>query len=90
MTRRIVLAIAALIVVLTLHPWTWAARGMREILVPACVLAIVAVVLCIVAIRLGDLRLPSRARPRPRPVQRGTASEATRAAEELLRRSKRR
>lgn len=89
MRRPVVLAVAAAVVILVLHPWTWPAHGTRDVIVPASVLAVVAAVICLIAIRLGDLRLPKRTRLRP--VQkRGTADDAMRAAEELLRRSKRR
>lgn len=89
MTRPVVLAVAALVVVLALHPWTWAAHGMRDVIVPACVLVVVAMTIGLIALRLGDLRLPARTRLRP-VRKRGTAADATRAAEELLRKSRRR
>lgn len=89
MRRSVVLAVAALVVVLTLHPWTWPAHGTRDVVVPASVLAIVTVVILIIAVRLGDLRLPKRKRLRPVP-KRGTADDAMRAAEALLRKNDRR
>lgn len=89
MTRPIVLAAAAVVALLTVHPWTWATRGMHDVVAPAVVLAIVAIVVTIIAFRLGDLRLPARSRPRPVPPARN-ASDATRAAEELIRHARRR
>lgn len=89
MTRPIVLIAAALVAAAVLHPWTWASHGMRDVLVPAIVLAIVAVTVCIIAIRLGDLRLPAR-RVRARPARPTSASDAMRAAEALIRDAKRR
>lgn len=89
MRRPVVLVLAAFVVVLVLHPWTWPAHGTADVIVPASVLAVVAAVILVIAIRLGDVRLPRRTRVRSVP-KRGTADDAMRAAEELLRRSKRR
>jgi hypothetical protein len=93
--RQRVLIVAALILVLTLHPWTWPAHGTSGLLIPSLVYAIVVVVVCLCAIKLGDLPSPFHRPPRgPRPpklrVARQkppvrTAEDVTRAAEQLLR-----
>jgi hypothetical protein len=100
--RQRVLIVAALILVLTLHPWTWPAHGTSGLLVPTLVYAIVVVIVCVCAIRLGDLpspfhRLPARGPRRPKlrvaPQKRQperTAEDVTRAAEQLLRQPRRR
>ena len=94
--RQRVLIVAALILVLTLHPWTWPAHGTSGLLIPTVVYAIVVVVACLCAIKLGDLPSPFRRAPArgprrpklriaPRKPPLRTAEDVTRAAEQLLR-----
>lgn len=89
LTRRTVLVIALIVLVAAVHPWTWPARGARDAFVPAIVYAIVAATLIVAAIRLGDLPRPKIGARRRRPRS-ASARDATRAAEEILRRSRRR
>jgi hypothetical protein len=93
MIRPRVLVIAGLVVVLALHPWTWPSHGVGDLVPTLAALAIVALVLVLCALKLGDLRLPRRPARRPpihlvpTPPPR-TADDVTRAAEEILRSSR--
>lgn len=97
--RQRILILAAIVLVLVLHPWTWPAHGTEGLLVPTIAYAVVVVVVCVLAMRLGDLPSPFRRpvaraprgprRPRlrvaePKPPT-FTAEDVTQAAERLLR-----
>ncbi|HTJ27179.1 MAG TPA: hypothetical protein VMA36_13550 [Candidatus Limnocylindria bacterium] len=88
MIRPRVLVIIALLVVLVFHPWTWGGHPPTNLGPTLIALAVIALVGYACAIKLGDLPSPLRRAPR-KPRER-TASDVTRAAEELLRAHRRR
>ncbi|HYZ16276.1 MAG TPA: hypothetical protein VE591_07725 [Candidatus Acidoferrum sp.] len=90
MNKRL-LIVAVIALVLTLHPWTWAKHGTREIIVPAIAYVLVCFVVFLLALRKGDVSSPFRRPQRRRPtLESRRPDDVTRAAEELLRRSRRR
>jgi hypothetical protein len=87
-TRARVLVIIALLLVLVFHPWTWGGRPPANLGPTLIAVGLIAAIAYACAVRLGDLPSPFRRAPR-KPRER-TASDVTRAAEELLRAHRRR